>query len=217
MANQPDPKLFEPQMTAKQKVEVFDREIKFIKNARNRAFIARVIAKLPNYFFQIPASSTGKYHPSYSLGDGGLVRHTIAAVRIAQELIRNQTITGWMTDQDKDFAIMALLVHDGIKCGLQQRNGKWMTTIDHPTLAAAHLHNCKDLADQDGKLYVAIEDVDTIMQAVESHMGEWNKDWKTGKEVLPKPKGRLGGFVHLCDYLASRKCLEFNFDAAMSD
>ena len=43
---------------------------------------------LPEYFFEVAASSTGKYHPVYALGVGGLVRHTIAAVEIANEMYR---------------------------------------------------------------------------------------------------------------------------------
>ena len=48
-----------------------------------------LIELLPNYFFEVPASSTGKYHPEFALGDGGLIRHTKVAVRIAYELLNN--------------------------------------------------------------------------------------------------------------------------------
>ena len=51
-----------------------------------------------------------------------------------------------------------------------------------------------------------------IAECIKSHMGEWNTDYKTKEEVLPKPESVMQSFVHLCDYLASRKCLEFNFD-----
>ena len=37
-------------------------------------------------------------------------------------------------------------------------------------------------------------------------MGKWNTDYKDKtKEVLPKPVTESEKFVHLCDYLASRK------------
>ena len=36
--------------------------------------------------------------------------------------------------------------------------------------------------------------------------------FKSTEEIMPKPKGSMQSFVHLCDYLASRKALEFNFD-----
>jgi uncharacterized protein YbgA (DUF1722 family) len=43
-------------------------------------------------------------------------------------------------------------------------------------------------------------------------MGQWIYDYKTGEKVLDAPQTKLEKFVHLCDYLASRKCLEMNFD-----
>jgi hypothetical protein len=43
-------------------------------------------------------------------------------------------------------------------------------------------------------------------------MGQWNYDYKSKKAVLPKPKTGKQFFVHMCDYLASRKFLEVNFD-----
>ena len=65
------------------KEEVFKKELTYIKNNRYKENIKVLINLLPDYFFEIPASSTGKYHPYYATGKGGLVRHTKAAVRIA--------------------------------------------------------------------------------------------------------------------------------------
>ena len=71
------------------KVDTFRTEIRYIRNARLADNIKKMIELLPDYFFEIPASSTGKYHPSFALGEGGLVRHTKAAVRIGHELLEN--------------------------------------------------------------------------------------------------------------------------------
>jgi hypothetical protein len=43
-------------------------------------------------------------------------------------------------------------------------------------------------------------------------MGQWSTD-KAGEVILKKPANKRETFVHLCDYLASRKTLEFNFEA----
>ena len=67
---------------------MFDRELKYIENDDFRKSVEVVINNLPEYFGHVAASSTGKYHPKFSLGDGGLVRHTKAAVRIAYELLQ---------------------------------------------------------------------------------------------------------------------------------
>ena len=42
-------------------------------------------------------------------------------------------------------------------------------------------------------------------------MGPWTKD-HDGNEVLEAPHTKYQNFVHMCDYLASRKFLEVPFD-----
>lgn len=42
-------------------------------------------------------------------------------------------------------------------------------------------------------------------------VGQWNTV-RYSKVVLPTPKTKYQKFVHLCDYLASRKFLEVNFN-----
>ena len=64
----------------------FKKEIETINYNSLKVFATWCLNQLPDYFYEVAASSTGKYHPSYALGDGGLVRHTIAAVRIANAL-----------------------------------------------------------------------------------------------------------------------------------
>lgn len=68
-----------PILTAEQKVAVFKKELSYIESPIVRTIVEDLLSEVPNYFFEIPASSTGKYHPDYALGKGGLVRHTKAA------------------------------------------------------------------------------------------------------------------------------------------
>ena len=75
----------------------------------------KLINLLPDYFFEIPASSTGKYHPKFSTTNHGLLKHTKVAVRIAYELFN---IEDRFTDEYKDLIIMALVLHDGCKLGI---------------------------------------------------------------------------------------------------
>ena len=49
------------------------------------------------------------------------------------------------------------------------------------------------------------------MDVIASHMGPWTKDYN-GNEVLPPPKTKYQNFVHMCDYLASRKFINLEFD-----
>ena len=69
---------------------------------------------IPDYFFEIPASSSGKYHPKISLGNGGVVRHTVFAVDLALELFRVYNFT----DIEKDIIVISLAIHDTFKSGI---------------------------------------------------------------------------------------------------
>ena len=184
------------------RLKIFEIELDYIINPNIREFTEKALNKLPEYFFSIPASSTGKFHPSYALGDGGLIRHTQAAVRIAVELFRIDLFK--YTEDEKDMIISSLILHDGCKSGL---NHSKYTVTEHPLVVAKFIKNDDELIESLDKNTLNI-----ITGCIESHMGQWTKDFKTKKDVLPRPKTKIQNFVHWCDYLASRKCLEFNFD-----
>jgi hypothetical protein len=161
---------------------------------------------IPDYFFSVAASSTGKYHPVFALGEGGLVRHTKVAVKIAEELL--------ILDQNKDISglsdemYFALIFHDILKHGYPYHNH---TVKDHPQWAAAFLNECyrRFLVSDDMKNYNKSRHtsigmhVDIINKCILSHMGQW---WK------PEPITVAQNFVHMCDYLASRRFLSVNIE-----
>ena len=183
------------------KVKEFEIELNFIQTPEIKLFTQTMVAELPDYFFSIPASSTGKYHPQYALGNGGLVRHTKSAVRIAKELF---TIFPQYNQYQRDCIISALILHDGCKSG---KDGGTYTAYDHPLQVVS-------LIKDDVYPPIMRTDkpfIDDVCELISTHMGQWNKDYQ-GNEILPLPKTKTQNFVHMCDYLASRKFLEFNFD-----
>ena len=184
------------------KINYFKKEISYIKDASRRKDIRILIGLLPEYFFEIPASSTGKYHPSYALGEHGLIRHTKAAVRIAYELFDDESICKFSKDE-QDLIIMALILHDSFKSGNPKEK---YTRADHPLLASHFI------MEHQKELSLDIESLRKVCSMIESHMGPWNIDYKTKEEILPKPKTAYERFVHMCDYLASRKLIEIEFD-----
>lgn len=185
------------------KLEILKKEINYIKDSSRRKDLKTLIGLLPDYFFEVPAASTGKYHPDFAQGEGGLVRHTKVAVRIAQELLANNTVGAKFSDKDKDLIIMALILHDGVKSGMEHSK---YTKFDHPLLVS------KLIMENKGKVSLDIDDLRKICSMIESHMGEWTFDTYQQKEVLPKPKTAEQRFVHMCDYLASRKFLDVKFE-----
>ena len=185
------------------KIEYFKKELEYIKSEDILESAKYMINILPDYFFEIPASSTGKYHPSFSLGEKGLVRHTKAAVRIAYELLNNNTVGAKFDSKDKDLIIIALTLHDGVKSGMEHSK---YTKFDHPLLISKLIMENKD------KLSMEVDDIRKVCTMIESHMGEWTYDNYQKKEVLPKPRTAEQRFVHMCDFLASRKFLDIKFE-----
>lgn len=184
------------------KIDKFIKEINYIKNARYKENINILIDLLPDYFFEVPASSTGKYHPTFTLGDGGLVRHTKVAVRIAHELLNNESVGHSFNEDEKDLIIMALIMHDGLKSGLEKSQ---YTAFDHP------LQVCKYIVDNKDKLTLNEDEIKLITNMISSHMGQWNTN-NYSSVVLPKPSNKYQRFVHMCDFLASRKFINVNFE-----
>ena len=181
--------------------EKFNNEIKYIKNDRIKNSLITMLDKLPDYFYEVPASSTGKYHPSFSLGNGGLLRHTKAAVRIAVELFNDISLQNF-TDDEKDLIIMALTLHDGLKSGKTKSE---YTLFEHPILMAEFIKESKD------ELELTNDEITFVSDAIKTHMGPWTKNYK-GEEVLEPPTTKYQRFVHMCDYLASRKFLDIKFE-----
>ena len=180
--------------------DVFNDILVYIKDKRIRNSLIIMLDKLPDYFYEVPASSTGKYHPSFSLGDGGLVRHTKAAVRIAKELLDNPSLNNF-NQNEKDLIIFALTLHDGLKSGKVKSE---YTLFEHPLLMSAFIKENKD------DLELEEDEIDLVCRCIETHMGPWTKNYK-GEEVLSPPEDKYQRFVHMCDYLASRKFLDIKF------
>lgn len=181
------------------KIKYFEKEIEYIKDKDKVEDIKYLINLLPDYFFTIPASSTGKYHPKFASTKSGLVKHTKVAVRIAYDLF--ETVNN-ITDREKDLIIMALIMHDGLKKGLIEEN---YTCFDHP------LRVSKLIIENTKNLKMSIDDIRLMCSLIESHMGKWNTN-KYSKIILPLPDNELKRFVHRCDYLASRNYLNVSFN-----
>jgi len=188
------------------KLKVFEKELEYINNPKIREFAEKSLIYAPDYFYSIPASSGGRYHSMFASGEGGLVRHVRAAVRIAVELYRMEMFN-YFTSDEKDLIIVSLLLHDMCKSGIPKQS---FTVPDHPLVAAKYINDNPDLHG-----IITEEQLVIILDAIKSHSGQWNKD-REGNEILPKPKTKLQNFVHLLDMLASRRFLEMNFDVEIN-
>ena len=181
----------------------FEEELQMIKNEEIRNAVIEVLKRVNDQFYHAAASSTGKYHPDYALGEGGLYRHTRAAVKIANDLLSLEWYKILFTDVDRDAIIAALILHDTCKSGKNWDSQYTMHT--HPIQASDLITEVTN-----NTVYEAIGV--NIARLVSSHMGQWNEPGRWNKyddrTTLPKPQNDDEFIVHLCDYLASRKDLE---------
>lgn len=180
----------------------FEKELSFIKDEKIREQTTKLIGCIAPEFFQSPASTTGKYHPSYTLGEGGLYRHTCAAVGIAKDLLSLEWVQDKIDDSGRDYILAALILHDSAKCG-RCWDSKY-TRHDHPIEASLLIKD--NLEGEENQTFV-----DNVSRLVSCHMGQWNTA-RWDKTVLPKPEALDEVIVHVADYLASRKYLEYMFE-----
>lgn len=204
-------------MNYNERTALFSTELEWISNPKLRKFAKDVLGNdVPEYFFHVAASSTGKYHPEYALGEGGLMRHTKAAMGIFHELTASNFDIYHAETDDKvqldDECLVALLFHDCMKHGRTSENleASSMTMFEHPILASWFI---KEKAAQYD--YYDMDSIERISACIMSHMGKWTVS-KYSSAILPDPY--FGSWqqqvVHLCDYLASRKMLEYKFGGA---
>ena len=176
-----------------------------ISNEDIKTFALVLLGNLPEYIWHVGASSTGKYHPAYSLGEGGLMRHQVAVVRFLNAFFELEQYNSKLSSREMDLMRVAGLVHDGMKSGSQEdfEKSKY-TKFEHPLQMANMVRS------YDGK-YLTHEEIEFIANTISSHMGAWNTD-KKSSVTLPKPANKFQRMLHLADYLASRKYITMDFD-----
>lgn len=179
---------------------IFASELEKVQAPLLRAMAVEALLLAPSYFWVVPASSSGKYHPVSSLGMHGLVRHVKSVFWVSEELLSHRLYAPF-SDHEKDLIRVAILLHDACKQGIEEWGTN--TVTEHPLLVREHLRPDVFIQNTEG----AEQDWDTICSLIETHMGIWTKDYKSGAEVLKEPETAMQKFVHLCDYLASRKSI----------
>lgn len=199
--------------------ELFEKELKLIKNEHMRNIVAATLDASPECIQVIPASSSGRYHPEYSLGDGGLSRHIKATVGIAWSMISSDVLNGLLNKKDysniyEDIVYASLILHD---CCKPDDTPKHSTRFDHPLVGAelfvkTFKEYVKDAALKDGDMNYFKIAIPLVSNCIKSHMGIYTTAPYAKGIVLPRPSNNLEWFVHLCDLLSSKKYLEFDFE-----
>ena len=174
--------------------------IQTISNPHIKQYAELVRHIIPPYIFEIPASSTGKYHPASDAGLGGLKRHLISVTKMLMYLVQPEFSKQLFTSDEIDIMKVACMMHDGLKNGWEQSK---YTKHEHPMLMAKAIMGCQTI--------LPAQLIQKIAECIASHMGEWNEDKYGNGATLPKPSNKCQYYVHLADFLASRSDVNFVF------
>lgn len=191
-------------MTNEEKIALFEKELGYLNGEDFKEFVKKAITLLPNYFFEVPASSSGKFHSALESGFGGLVYHTKAVAKVANYLVNLEQYKSKLNETERDCIIVAGLLHDCLKHNWENKTG--FSVHEHPVLAGEFVKTDERL---NGILNEDIRNI--IGDAISSHSGEWTTN-KRSKTVLPSPQNLLQELVHLSDYIASRGDIHILFE-----
>ena len=139
---------------------------------------------VPEYFWDVPASTSGKYHPSQAVTAHGLIKHTLMAFYNLLDIMKLEYAhKSWgIGERERSELLAAILVHDTFKCG---------KPVEGQDMAKHTIKNHEMIP-----LEFIPQEFPIIYSGVATHMGEWG---------AVKPECNLQFIVHLADYLASRK------------
>lgn len=191
-------------MTNEEKIALFEKEINYMEIEDIKNFFKRAITLVPDYFFEVPASSSGQFHSVLECGFGGLIYHTRAVAKVANYLVNLQQYKSKLNEIEKDCIICAALLHDCIKHDWENKTG--YSVHQHPVLASEFVKTDSRLDGiVSGEIRILIGD------AIASHSGEWTTS-KRSKVVLPSPQTLVQELVHTSDYIASRGDIHILFE-----
>ena len=186
----------------------FEKELETIEDMHLRDFTRFALSKAPKYFYEIGASSSGKYHPKFSQGEGGLVRHTKSVLMFCNELL-NMSPYYEMPPLWKDYAKVACLLHDICKYGEGEEMDK-QEYNKHAVYGACYVDRLwGEFHSTEDEIFLELAP-ELITHAIMCHMGRWS-------EQRYRPVCIIDQVVHLADYIASRNFINIDFEEESED
>lgn len=175
--------------------DFFEKELALIRSDNLRTCVYNYLTNaVPSYFWDIGASSSGRFHPCFTKREGGLVRHTKSVAKICDELLRIEPYCQF-DDFDKDLAIACCLVHDCFKYGSGEIIDK-ESYREHDVNGARHFKHFMMTfsltSHYDDEIFKK------AFRGIACHMGKW----ASKKEY--RPANDFEQLIHLADYVASR-------------
>lgn len=169
-----------------EKAEQIKKLIWLIEDDDLRAFTYFILSQSHPTFWDIPSSSSGKYHPEWENGNGGLIRHIKAVMALALASMRRYGYSPETpSDADenakiRDILAFAVLTHDWGKNGHPAKNWGKHTTKTHGEDTAQVIK--EEMLPKFIKFFPEIKDIDGLEEmvsqgsfATENHYQIWSK------------------------------------------
>jgi len=158
------------------------REVQVLSDDDLRnAVVETFVTACPKSFWDLPSSSTGKYHPPKERGKHGNVIHTKRVFAVLVDLTQPLVEMDIINRREQETALAAALIHDMMKYGWPSEMDEH--TVDHHDLVAEDVaRNLSNLPDE-------------VCDMVNRHMGVYGE----GNE----PETRLEQELHQADRVAS--------------
>ncbi|WP_226042729.1 HD domain-containing protein [Natrinema sp. DC36] len=157
--------------------------LELIDDSATKMVTTAISSQAPDYFWTVPASSSGYHHPACR-GERGLWAHTLMLSTVVDRLADTYVEQGLIEKSEVPLAHAAVVLHDQRKNG-DPANPEPKSTQDHELRMARVIRN--------SELDVRVAD------AVESHMGAWYAD--------TQPETPLDQLVHTADMVASTESI----------
>lgn len=167
--------------------------LQLIDDVDIRVNVVRLTQNAPDYFWTVPASTSGYHHPACQ-GERGLWAHTLMLSTVIHRLADSYVGQGRLEEGDIDLAHAAAVLHD------QRKNGDPVNPSD------------KSTSDHDLRMADVVHDSpldDRVADAIASHMGPWYDG--------PDPKTPLDHLVHTADMIASTSSITPAVQAPIPD
>jgi hypothetical protein len=137
----------------------------------------------PDYFWELPTSSSGKYHPEDEVGKHGNWLHVKRMYATYENNSRSLVEAGTITEDDREAGKAAALLHDMFKYGYPEAEGNH-TVNYHDVLGAAYVRQYTDLPEK-------------VAELIETHNGAWHAG--------PTPRNTHEWCHHFADMSAAQR------------
>ena len=179
-------------------VDYYEFELNQIHHQSIKDLVIRIMKeKLPAYFMEVEASSSGFYHQIVDGVHLKLCEHVKGAARFFLLFKTNPLFTRQFDSMQLDYMLAAILLHDGTKRGIES-NPSPSSIFEHP-ITSVYLA-------PDNMSQVEYAHFTEIIRLITTHHGPWRISSYSSIE-LPEVTDNMQYYVHLCDFLASRSVI----------